>query len=556
MSNGDEAEVAVVGTSVFTVDPARPSATAVAWRQGRIVAVGTDDEVRAACGPRTELVDGAGRLVLPGFVDAHVHPPMAGVEMARCDLSGLRTRPEYLEAVARYASANPDAAWIRGGGWAMSAFPNGLPEAADLDAVVGERPVYLPNRDHHSAWVSTRALELAGITAATPDPIDGRIERDASGAPTGALHEGAMTLVERILPRLSAADYRAGILTAQAYLHSLGITSWQDAWVPLRGDGAGALQAYLDLASSGELTARVVGALWWDRDRGDEQVDDLLAARARAAELGSDRFSATSVKIMQDGVCETFTAALLTPYLDVHGHETHNCGLSFVEPDALRHHVRRLDAEGFQVHVHAIGDRAVREALDAFESAGSGSSRRHHIAHLQVVHPDDLHRFAELGVTANFQPLWACADDQMVELTVPFLGEERAAWQYPIASLFRHGGHIAFGSDWPVSSPDPFAEMHVAVHRTAPEIEAGPAEPFLPAERIRLEDAVRAFTLGSAYVNGSDGECGSIEPGKAADLVMVDRNVFDLDSSDGGIAGARVLLTLAGGQVVYEAPGL
>ena len=368
-----------------------------------------------------------------------------------------------------------------------------------------------------------------------------------------------MKIVERLLPRLSVDDYADGLLAAQAYLHSLGITSWQDAWVPLHGDGRDAFTAYLDLASSGRLTARVVAALWWERDRGEDQVDDLLAAREQAAGVGSDRFRATSVKIMQDGVCETFTAAMLTPYLDGHGHETGNCGLSFVEPDALKAYVSRLDAEGFQVHVHALGDRAVREALDALEAARAAnhSGERHHIAHLQVVHPDDLERFAPLGITANFQPLWACEDAQMVELTIPYLGPERCAQQYPIGSLLRRGVPLAFGSDWPVSTPNPLHELHVAVHRTPPgKQEPGEQPAFLPDERISLGAAVAAFTRGSAMVNHLEHVCGSIEVGKAADLVLIDRNVFELDAADGDIAGGRALLTMVGGEAVFEAPGL
>ncbi|MGH9303626.1 MAG: amidohydrolase, partial [Acidimicrobiales bacterium] len=278
-----------------------------------------------------------------------------------------------------------------------------------------------------------------------------------------------------------------------------------------------------------------------------------------AGQIGSDRFAATSVKIMQDGVCETFTAAMLTPYLDVHGHETDNCGLSFVDPEALKGYVKALDAEGFQVHVHALGDRAVREALDAIEIARKANPKggRHHIAHLQVVHPDDLDRFAALGVTPNFQPLWACNEPQMVELTMPFLGRERAARQYPIGSLSRRGARLAFGSDWPVSSPDPLSEIHVAVKRTpASELACGDVAAFFPEEAISLEAALEAFTAGSAYVNGLEEVAGSITPGKFADLVLLDRDLFSSDAARAGIDDAEVLLTMVGGQVVYESSKL
>jgi hypothetical protein len=557
------ADSAIIGGSIYTLDPDRPWAEACAIGQGRIIGVGSVSEVRELCGPSTDVIDVGGGMVIPGFQDAHVHPPMGGVEMLRCDLTSGRSRADYLAIVASYCERHADAEWILGGGWSMPAFPHGVPTAADLDSVVGSRPVFLPNRDHHSAWVSSRTLELAGITAETPDPVDGRIERDGAGRPTGALHEGAMRLVEGLVPPMTPGDYVEGLLAAQGYLHSLGITAWQDAWVT-SSRRANTFQAYLNLAGDGRLTARVVAAHWWERGSGAEQVEGFSALRAAAAE--SDRLNASSVKIMQDGVCETFTAAMLTPYLDLHGHPTENCGLSFVDPESLKQHVALLDAEGFQVHIHAIGDRAVREALDALEAArtANGSNGlRHHLAHLQVVHPDDIERFAPLGVVANFQPLWACADAQMVELTLPFLGAERSTMQYPIGSLMSRGVSVAFGSDWPVSSPDPLSEMHVAVRRQAPPGtrfggdagDAGPTAPFLPDERIGLADALRAFTLGSAFVNHLEDDTGSVEVGKLADLAVIDRNLFEIDYLDGGIAGAHVTMTMVGGEMVFERAG-
>jgi predicted amidohydrolase YtcJ len=560
------ADLAFVNGAVYTVEEERPWAHALAVAGGRIVAVGEDDDVQPTVGPRTELVDLRGRLVLPGFQDSHVHPPQGGVERLHCDLTGGRTRDDFRMLIAAYAGAHPELEWILGGGWSMDAFPGGVPTAADADDVSGGRPVFLPNRDHHSAWVNSRALELAGIGKDTPDPPDGRIERDRSGNPTGALHEGAMSLVGRLVPPTSADELRAGLLEAQRYLHSLGITAWQDALVGGADcfDGfADSFETYLGLVEEGLLTARVVGALWWDRHRDLDQLEALVERRERAKVTGDGtRFRANSVKIMQDGVCETFTAALLQPYLDGHGHETGNCGLSFVDPESLKRYVSAIDGAGFQVHVHAIGDRAVREALDALEAAAGPARRdlRHHLAHLQVVHPDDLPRFRRLGVTANFQPLWAYADGQMVDLTIPFLGEERSAWQYPIGAIARQRSPLAFGSDWPVSSPDPLAEMHVAVTRTrVPEpgtIGEEEEGAFLPEQRVDLSTAVHAFTLGSAYVNHLDDVTGSISAGKHADLVVLDRDIFKLDRRDGGISSARVLLTMVGGEKVFEGPGL
>ena len=309
---------------------------------------------------------------------------------------------------------------------------------------MADRPVFLPNRDGHGAWVNSAALALAGVTRDTPDPDDGRIERDADGAPTGTLHEGAQHLVDRYAPEPTREELHQGFLRGQAYLHAFGITAWQDAIVGTDGS-YNTLDTYVDAAQSGELTARVVGALWWDRHRGLEQVPELIERRARGR---AGRFAATSVKIMQDGVCENFTAAVLEPYLDAQGRPTENRGISFVEPELLKEAVTRLDAEGFQVHFHALAERAVREALDAIEAAleaNGPSDHRHHLAHLQVVHPDDIPRFRALNAVANAQPLWAAHESQMDLLTIPFLGEPRSSWQYPFASLVRRGRDAGHG---------------------------------------------------------------------------------------------------------------
>jgi predicted amidohydrolase YtcJ len=263
------------------------------------------------------------------------------------------------------------------------------------------------------------------------------------------------------------------------------------------------------------------------------------------------RFRATSVKVMQDGVTENGTAALTAPYLDSAGHPTSNTGHSFVDPTALKRYVARLDAEGFQVHVHGIGDRGVREALDAFEGLDQERDRRHHIAHVQLVHPDDVRRFGDLGVAANIQALWACRDDQMLELTLPFLGEERGRWQYPFGDLHRTGGRLVGGSDWPVSTPNPLEAIHVAVNRWAYG-EEGPAgsEPFLPEQSLDLETAFAAYTSGSAWVNHRD-EAGTIAAGQAADLVVLDRDPFSGDP--GEIGSARVVSTWVDGVAAHEA---
>ncbi|WP_329439542.1 amidohydrolase [Streptomyces canus] len=543
------ADLVLTGGPVHTVDPARSRATAVAVRDGRIAAVG-HDEVRELIGPRTEVVDLAGKSLLPGFQDAHVHPQGAGLELGLCHLADTVDPAEYLRRIRAYADQHPDAEWITGGGWSLEAFPGGAPTAVALDAIVPDRPVFLPNRDHHGAWVNSRALERAGIDSRTPDPVDGRIERDADGNPTGMLQEGAVHLVGRLVPDPTPEEQLAALLRAQAVLHSYGVTAWQDAIVGAYANMTDPAPSYRAALDRGLLTARVVGALWWDRERGAEQIPELVARRE---ELNRGRFRATTVKVMQDGIAENHTAAMLDPYLTGCGCSSDNSGISFVEPGELRKYVTELDASGFQVHFHALGDRAVREALDAVESARAANGwrdTRHHLAHLQVVHPHDIPRFRALGASGNLQMLWAAHEPQMDELTLPFLGAERGTRQYPFGDLLRAGATLAAGSDWPVSSPDPFQAIHVAVNRIAPGAPEGTPE-FLPEQRLDLGTALAAYTAGSAYVNHLDDIAGSITVGRSADLVVVDRDPFAEPPEE--IAATRVLETFVEGQRVHAA---
>lgn len=547
MSLEPPADLVLRGGAVHTVDPSRPGAQAVAVRDGRIAAVGSDPEIRGLIGPRTRVVELRGRTVLPGFGDSHIHPTHYGLFRQAVYLHELGSKEAYLDAIATYARQHPDRPWIIGAGWQMAVFPGGTPRREDLDRIVRDRPVYIVNRDVHGAWVNSKALELAGIDAATPDPDGGRIERDPDGTPTGTLHEWARNLVERLIPPTTEAEREAGIAIAQRDLHALGITGWIDAWVEPRDEAA-----YRAVAGRGELTARVVGSLWWRPGEGVEQVDELIARRA-AGPVG--RFSPTTVKIMVDGVLENGTGALRESYLDGHGHPTGNSGISFNPPEVLREAVVRLDAAGFQVHFHAIGDRACREALDAVAAArvaNGPTDGRHHIAHIQLIDPADVARFGELGVSANMQPLWACHDAQMDVLTVPFIGEERAALQYPYASLARTGARLVGGSDLPVSTANVLQEVEVAVNRIPPWNRS--REPFLPAERLSLEAAIEAFTLGSAHVAHRDDTTGSISVGKLADLAVLDRDVFDRGA--GQIGEARVVATFIEGVSVFDSPAL
>lgn len=535
----------ITGGHVFT--PAGIVEEPVLIEDGIITAIGAD----ALTTPGVVEIDAAGGLVSPGFQDSHIHPYHAGLDMIACDLTPYVTADGYLTRIAEYAAANPELPWISGGGWSMDSFPGGLPTAAALDAIVPDRPAFFPNCDGHGAWVNSKALEIAGIDDATPDPFDGRVERDADGHAIGTLQEGAMGLVARHMPLPSQDDLDEALQIAQRQLFAWGVTGWQDAIVGATNGAPDALDSYLRATASGVLKAHVVGALWWDRNRGLEQIPELVEKRERALAAG---FAATTVKIMQDGVAENFTAGMLEPYLDACGCPGENMGKSFVDPTTLKEISVRLDALGFQLHYHALGDRAVRESLDAVEAARAAngdSDLRHTLAHIQVVHPEDIPRFAELRVVANMQPLWARHEDQMDLLTIPFLGTRRAAWQYPFGSLQRAGALLASGSDWPVSTANPLEIIHTTVNRAPAGATGSAALPFLGEQALSLADALIAHSLGTAYLNHDEHRSGSIELGKAGDIVILDRDIFAAPVAE--IGSAIVVYTIIGGEIVYDA---
>jgi predicted amidohydrolase YtcJ len=550
------ADWAFTSGRIFDGHRVHPTATAVAVSGNRIVAVGTDAEVRSQAGPAAEHVDLAGRLLTPGFTDAHLHAGQGGIERLGCDLTAVTGGADAVVAHVRDYARSTDAEWVSGGGWSMSDFPGGTPTTDLLDAVVPDRPVFLINRDHHGAWVNSAALRRAGITAATPDPADGRIERDAHGEPTGTLHEGAMDLVTTVMPVETAGQQRAGLLEAQRHLHAHGVTGWQEAIV---GDYAGHLDispAYRELAREGLLTGRATGALWVPRTTTLDNVDELVADLAERRRVnGAGGFPTVSAKIMIDGVAENRTAAMLEPYLCPCGGDGRptdgGLGLTYLGYEVLLEVAAALDAAGFDLHMHAIGDRAVRYGLDAVEQVrarGGGATGRHHMAHVQIVHPADVARFGALGVTVNAQALWAANEDQMTELTVPLLGDERTGHQYPFAAMCAAGARLAMGSDWPVSSPDPWQAIHVAVTRRPPG--EPDREALLPDQAVTLQAALAAYTSGSAWLNRQE-ETGSVKPGRLADLVVLSTDPFELAPQDLHTVGTD--LTLVGGRVVHAA---
>jgi predicted amidohydrolase YtcJ len=536
------ADLALRNGAIYTVDGARSWAETVAIDDGRIVYVGNDAGAKDYIGPQTEVVDLEGRMVLPGMQDVHIHPISGGIEANGCDLNAATTVDEYIAIIKKYADEHPKDTWIKGGGWAMSSFgPGALARKELIDAVVPDRPVILWSRDGHTTWVNSKALEVAGITKDTKDPADGRIDRDPkTGEPSGSLQEGASSLVADKSPPDTDEKRDAGLRYSIKMLNRFGITGVQDASVNEED-----LKSYRRLDEAGELTLRVVGSIWWERDQGLEQIDSIKNLRS---EFTAGRINAGTVKIMQDGVMENYTAVVLEPY-KLKGQKDVR-GIPMVEPELLKKAVTQLDADGFQVHFHAIGDGAVRQALDAIEAARAANGDRglrHHISHIQLIHPDDQPRFRRLGVIANFQPLWAYADDYITDLTLPFVSKETASYMYPIASMERSGAVVAFGSDWSVSSANPFEEMETAITRMGALGET--KAPWMPEERIGLPEAVAAFTINAAYTNRDETNTGSLEVGKRANLAVLDRNLFDIPATE--ISDTKVLVTLFEGKAVH-----
>jgi predicted amidohydrolase YtcJ len=523
----------------FAIDSA--PAEAVAIRDGQVVYVGTDDGVGGYIGRKTVVFDLAGRMVLPAFRDTHLHP-RGGIQLGECPLDDLTTEQAVLDSVRRYAEAHPNLSWIRGSGWQLPVFPEANPRKEWLDRIVPDRPVYLRAADGHSAWVNSRALALAGVTRETRDPVNGRIERDpGTGEPTGTLRESAMELVTRILPPRSPEEVREGLLRAVRMANRLGIVALYDASADTT-----LLAAYAALDSIGSLNARIVAAITVDPEAGPRQVDSLRAWRSRFA--GRRYFSPRAAKVFVDGVIEAKTAAVLAPYLG--GTSRGEANFTTAALDTV---VAALDAAGFQVHAHAIGDRAVRMALDAFAFArrlNGPRDARPIIAHLELIDSTDIPRFATEAVIPSFQPLWAQADEYITRLTEPILGPERSAHLYPIGSVARTGARLAAGSDWPVSGMSPLEAIQVAVTRRG--VQAGPGPAWLPAEQVDLATVLRAYTYGGAYAVGEEATGGTLELGKAADLIVLDRDLYRIPATD--IHRATVLLTLLDGREVWREP--
>src|SRR5262245_249734 len=545
-----QADLVVVGP-VVTMAASRPHARGLAVADGKIVFVGDAASARKLLGSGGRLIAlEPGQVVIPGLVDAHNHMMDAGLMRQRCalDMPGgacgdAKNKASALEKIAAYGKKHPELEWVIGSGWSgdWDWVNRDLgPSAAELDAVVPDRPAVFYDDNGHSAWLNSLGLKAARIDGCEPVPR-GRIECK-DDKPWGTLREAAQDRVEKVVPKPTQEQWLAGLLEAQAYLHSLGITMLQDANV-----NPSMVQAYSEAAKNQRLTMKVVAAQLAVAGTGKtpEALADELAQQRDDYSFG--RFSASAAKIFIDGALEPRTAALLAPYLG--GNER---GILNWDSADLAKLVSRLDRDGMQVHMHAIGDRAVREALDAVAAARSAngpSDNRHHIAHVQLVAPADLPRFRALGVIANVQPFWMFPDKWIERNAAAVIGPERARQLYPLRSIVQTGARIAAGSDWFVSSPNPFIAIQVGMTRQDPDAPVG--APWIPAERVSRQVLLAAYTLGGAYLNHRENETGSLEVGKAADFVIVDRDPLTVPVRE--IGGTQVLNTFVDGEEVYAA---
>ncbi|WP_049622849.1 amidohydrolase [Frateuria defendens] len=503
--------------------------------QGKVVATGRGADLAKHAG-KTRVVDGQGRTLLPGLIDAHGHVIDLGYVRNQVDLSGTGSLDAVLAKVKAYAAGHPDRPWILGGGWNQAGWtPARFPTAKDLDAVVADRPVWLNRVDYHAAWANTTAMRAAGITRDTRDPPGGRIERDAQGNPTGVFVDAATALVARKIPPPTAKDMATALDTAQAELASVGLTGVDDAGIDLA-----TYRLYRQYADQHKLTARVYAMI-----HGTDADFDAISAEGKLAGYGGGFLTVRAVKLFADGALGSRGAAMLAPYTD----DPRNSGLLFLTPAQMTAAIGKALGKGYQVGVHAIGDRANREVLDSFAAAYAqhgGQNLRNRIEHAQVVAPGDIQRFAALHLIASMQPTHATSDMNMAEARI---GPERLKGAYAWHSFLKLGTMIAGGSDFPVESPNPFYGLYSAVTR---QDHAGqPPGGWHAEQAMTLPEAFRAFTLDAAYASHAERTQGTLEPGKWADFILVDRDIFAGPPAD--LWKTRVLETWVGGRQVYRA---
>ncbi|WP_284166111.1 amidohydrolase [Frigidibacter sp. SD6-1] len=536
------ADLILINARIMTMDGAVPRAEALAVRNGRILALGSAADMRALASGATRVIDAGGRLVLPGFQDTHIHLQDSGQDYSQnADLTDARTPDDIVSTLAAFAKTHARA-WVNGTGWYSGIFHTGNLDRHLLDRAVPDRPCLIVASDGHNACLNSLGCQAVGLTSATPDPQNGSFVRDADGEPTGMLYENAIMWAEARMPRPSDADFAEGVKWAQALAHRNGITGVLDARVEERH-----VRVYRALEAAGELTLRVAAtALVNAFDTTDGAVERLTGFRASA---GGERFKVHSAKFFLDGVIENRTAAMIAPYSDAEGG---NAPLMFT-PGQINEMFTALDAARFQIHVHAIGDLAVRAALDGCEAArrvnGDWPSL-HQIAHIQFIDPADIPRFHKLGVMANVQPLWARSEPSVTDVAVPMVGNDRSRWIYAFRSLLDAGAAMALSSDWGVSTLNPFQIIETAVTRQPPVAE-GKVPPFLPEERITRAEAIAGYTTGAAAAAWRSADTGTLSPGKCADLIILDRDILTCPAHD--IGDTQVVATLVDGEVVHGA---
>jgi predicted amidohydrolase YtcJ len=503
---------------------------------GRILAVGTAAEVNAKAA-QAKHVDMAGRTVLPGLIDAHGHVFGLGEMLTQLDLSATTSLQQALAAIGDYAHANGTAAWVRGRGWNQENWKLGrFPTAQELDGVVADRPVWLDRVDGHAGWANGRALALAGITDQTPDPVGGKIVRDSAGHATGVLVDAAQAMIQKVLPQPTEQEARTMLDRALGTMASVGLTSAHDA-----GIGVGQDRLYRDYADHGKLTARIYAMI------GGTGADfDQLAQNGPLNTYGHDMYALRAVKLYADGALGSRGAALLAPYTD----DPHSHGLLFHSNGEIDAMIAKAMKKGYQVNVHAIGDAGNRQILDTFAKeipANHGQALRHRIEHAQVVTLADIPRFKSIGIIPSMQPTHATSDKNMAEQRI---GPERIKGAYAWRTFLAQGSRIACGSDFPVEAPNPFFGIHAAVTRQ--DASGNPIAGWYPEQEMSLKEAFRCFTLDAAYAGHQEKTLGSLETGKYADFIVIDRDLFKISPYD--IHKIGVLETWVGGRQVYRKP--
>jgi predicted amidohydrolase YtcJ len=540
----EDAEIILTNARIFTMNPQQKWAEAIAIRGDKIVAVGSAEKVAVLRGPATIVIDAGQRLLLPGFVDCHIHFMQGSLGLTRVDLNDVTSVAEIQRRVKAYADSHPNEFWIQGMGWTYPTFgASALPNKKILDDVVSDRPVYLEAFDGHSSWANSKALALAGIDRNTPDPPNGKIVRDEKGEATGALQEAAGDLVAAKTPVPGRAERLDALRKGLREANRVGLVRVHSA-----GQDFEYLDLYDELRRRGELTLRFYISYFLDPPGLTPQATAMIEDARRKFSFNDDWIEGGAVKTMLDGVVEAHTAAMLAPYTD----DPTQIGKLFWDPEKYKANVVDLDARGFQVFTHAIGDKAVRLALDAYQNAAElnhSKDARPRIEHIETISAADVERFGKLGVIASMQPLHSYPDDDTLNIWSRNIGPERAGRAWVWRSIEVKGGALAFGSDWPVVTLNPWRGVQTALTRQTSE--GKPEGGFVPGQRLSLEEAIRGYTLGAAFAGRREKTEGSLEPGKLADLILLDRDLFKIEPSE--IGHTEVLMTMVGGKIVYEA---